>query len=87
MFFRELSSPHCLSRAAILAGFVLLAASARAAPPDFSQADVRKSEPATELVKVAAISHGGRRMAGIPDINHLSSHSVLILDAASGETL
>jgi len=87
MVFRGSSFRQSFSRASLVACFALSAAAVQAAPPETSQADVRKSEPATEMVKVAAISHGGRRLAAIPDINHLSSHSVLILDASSGETL
>ena len=87
MVFRALPSRHRFSHMAMSAFFALSAVAVQAAPFEPSQADVRKSEPAAEMVKTAAISHGARRLAGIPDISHLASQSVLIMDASSGETL
>jgi serine-type D-Ala-D-Ala endopeptidase (penicillin-binding protein 7) len=75
-----------LSRLLVLAALPAFAGLAGATTPDASQAAVRKTEPVIEMVK-SAISGSAARLARIPDINHLASHSVLIQDAASGETL
>ncbi len=85
MDFRKSLAPH-LPRLAVLAAFGLCLGSAQAVPFEASQADVRKSETAIEVVKTV-LSHSTRTMAGIPDISHLASQSVLIMDASSGETL
>jgi D-alanyl-D-alanine endopeptidase (penicillin-binding protein 7) len=93
MDFRKSLAPHLprarapiFARLAVLATFGLALGSAQAAPFAASQADVRKSETVIDVVRTA-ISHGAKRLAAIPDISHLASHSVLIMDASSGETL
>jgi serine-type D-Ala-D-Ala endopeptidase (penicillin-binding protein 7) len=68
---------------AVLLGFSF--ATAQAVAGDVSQSAVRKSETVADIVK-KAVSRA-KKLAGIPDINQLSSHSVLVQDAASGETL
>jgi D-alanyl-D-alanine endopeptidase (penicillin-binding protein 7) len=60
--------------------------SAQASLYEASQSDVRKSEPVVESIK-SVLTRTAKRLAAIPDINHLASQSVLIMDAASGETL
>ena len=93
MVFRESTVTHrphsharALGRLAILAIFAVSLGSAQAAPYEASQGAVRKSETVIDVVKTA-ISRGAKRLAGIPDLSHLASQSVLIQDASSGETL
>src|SRR5476649_456941 len=88
MVFREFFATQRppLNALATLAIFTASLGSAQAATYEASQAAIRKTETMNDVVKVS-FSRGTRRLAGIPDINHLSSHSVLILDASSGETL
>ena len=83
---RALPVRSLFSRLTILAVFALSLGSVQAAAADASQADVRKSETAIDVVKTV-MSHATRRALGVPDINHLASQSVLIMDASSGETL
>ena len=93
MVFRESSVTHrphpnarVLGRLAMLAIFAVSLGSAQAATYEASQGAVRKSETVVDVGKTA-ISRGAKRLAGIPDLSHLASQSVLILDASSGETL
>ena len=93
MVFRESSvtyRPHprarVLGRLAMLAIFAVSLGSAQAATYEASQGAVRKSETVVDVV-TTAIPRGAKRLAGIPDLSHLASQSVLILDASSGETL
>jgi D-alanyl-D-alanine endopeptidase (penicillin-binding protein 7) len=94
MVFRESNTvPRTSPRAkvsaclATIAIFIASIAAAQAAPLEASQADVRKNDPVVVDVVKTALAHGSGRLGRIPDINHLSSHSVLIMDASSGETL
>ena len=93
MDFRNSLAPHLsrprgtiFARVAVLAALGLALGSAQAVSFEASQADVRKSETVIDVVKTA-ILHSGKRLAAIPDISHLASQSVLIMDASSGETL
>ena len=83
---RPRSNVNLPARLALTALFALSVGSTQALSYSASQADVRKSETPFEAVKTT-ISRGARKLMAIPDINHLASHSVLIQDASSGETL
>ncbi len=69
-----------------LAAAGMLIGSAHASTQDASQAAIRKTEPVAETVK-SVISRTVRKLVAIPDLNHLASQSVLIMDASSGKTL
>ena len=90
MVFEALASPRKSTKVlgtVVFAAFVAATLSpALVFAHDAAQADVRKSEPVIERAK-SAFSRMAHRIAGIPDINHLASQSVLIQDASSGETL
>src|SRR3954466_8143688 len=64
----------------------VLLSSAHAATQDASQAAIRKTEPVAETMK-SVISRTVKKLVAIPDLNHLASQSVLIMDASSGKTL
>ncbi len=99
MIFRKLPGPRHTARQASrpsaksLSRWLLPAALAAScgvahAAFDASQAAVRKSEPVFEMIDTNASSQAGKSSRrGVPDLSHLHSHSVLILDASSGETL
>ena len=83
----RLSRPRrrSLGRFALLAVSAALLGPVHANPMEASQATVRKSEPVTEAASAPAPKAG--RQGHAPDLTNLHSHSVLILDASSGETL
>ena len=79
-------------RAKSLSCFALLAVlaaawgAAQASALEGSQSAVRKTEPVMESLK-SVLTRTAKRLAAIPDLSHLASQSVLIMDASSGETL
>lgn len=83
---RPRSNVNLPARLALTALFALSVGSTQALSYSAFQADVRKNETPFEAVRTT-ISRGARKLMAIPDINHLASHSVLIQDASSGETL
>src|SRR4051812_11865191 len=86
MSFLSSSCDRFVRRLAVLAVLAVAAGTGHAASPDASQSAVRKTEPVSESLK-SVLTRTAKRLAAIPDLKRLASHSVLIVDAASGETL
>jgi D-alanyl-D-alanine endopeptidase (penicillin-binding protein 7) len=78
------SRPFCRLAAATL--MAALCGSVLAGTPDASQSAVRKAEPVAESMK-SVLARTVKKLAAIPDLKHLASQSVLIMDASSGKTL
>ena len=86
---RRRSRPHAILSCLMLSAAFATPAGAVSAPTfEASQAMVRKSEPVVAAFHSMGPGTTPRdRGLGIPDLSHLHSQSVLILDASSGETL